>query len=260
MTEPSLFYPGDEESLVTPSGALGSRKKQHRFRPLVVATFHKGMFSLLRMISSPLAWRKWGLAGAEVCNPPRREHTLMLCPVGASGTVLALENAIQLGARHVLFLGWCGSLSESCPIAHVVVPTSAVREEGTSYHYLPPSEQPEASRRLIDPIVTVLRQDGIPHTTGTVWSTDAPYRETPGKVHRYAREGVLAVDMESSAILALAAYRSIEAAGALIVSDELFTESWKPAWRTHPVFRRRLTSLARCMVRCCDRLANGHKV
>ena len=139
-------------------------------------------------------------------------------------------------------------------MAHVVVPTSAVREEGTSYHYLPPDRQPEACPHLTGSIVASLECDEIPHHTGTVWSTDAPYRETGTKVTRYAAEGILAVDMETSAILALAEYHKLEAAGALIVSDELFGGAWNPGWRKHSAFKRRLVALSRSMLRCCSHL------
>jgi uridine phosphorylase len=259
VTGPREFFEVDAPSLVTPSAAMAAGKKQPRVRPVVLVTFHGAMFSLLRTLSSPLALRKRAAGGAVLCNPPGRRHTLALCPVGASGTVLALENTIALGGKTLLFLGWCGSLNPACEMTHVVVPTSAVREEGTSHHYLPSSERVRASDHLVEAIVQSLKRGGIAHSTGPVWSTDAPYRETATKVRRYAEEGVLGVDMETSAIFALAAYRKCEAAGALIVSDELFGDSWNPGWQTHSSFKPRLLALARSMLACCHHLATQRK-
>jgi nucleoside phosphorylase len=259
MTGPTEFYPGTEPSLVTPSAAMDAGRRPS-VRPVVVVTFHRAMYTLLRTLSPPLSGRKQSLGGGIVCSPVGRRYTLLLCPVGASGTVLALENAIELGARTIVFLGWCGSLSPGCPMAHVVVPTSAVREEGTSYHYLAPERRPEASSHLTSSIVARLDDDGIPHRTGTVWSTDAPYRETGTKVKRYAAAGVLAVDMETSAILALAEYHQLEAAGALIVSDELSGGAWNPGWRKHPAFKRRLVALSRSILRCCNHLPSREDI
>ncbi len=238
---------------------MAAGKRRPRVRPVVLSTFHHATFTLLRGLSSPLAVRRTSVGGGLLCNPPGRRYTLVLCPVGASGTVLALENAIALGATTILFVGWCGSLDPSCPMAHVIVPTTAVREEGTSYHYLGADHHAQSSENLTEAVVRVLTRNGLPHTAGPVWSTDAPYRETASKVQRYAEKGVLAVDMETSAILALAAYRECEAAGALIVSDELFGANWNPGWQTHPSFRPRLLALGRAMLACCNHLTTQKK-
>jgi uridine phosphorylase len=256
---PQEFFAGSDPSMVTPPAAMAAAGRRPSVRPVTLVTFHRAMFTLLRGLSSPLAVRKSSVGGAVLCNPPGRRYTLALCPVGASGTVLALENTLALGAGTILFLGWCGSLNPACAMTHIVVPTSAVREEGTSYHYLPADQEVRASERLIEPIVQNLSRAGIAHSTGRVWSTDAPYRETSAKVNHYAEQGVLGVDMETSAIFALAAYRRCEAAGALIVSDELFARQWNPAWQNHPQFKPRLLSLARSMLACCNHLATHQR-
>ncbi len=253
------FYAGDEPSLVTPTAAMAAGRKRPRVKPLVLCTFHRAMFALLRGLSSPLAIRKSSVGGAVLCNPPGRGYTVVLCPVGASGTVLALENMISLGATSILFVGWCGSLDPSCPMTHVIVPTTAVREEGTSFHYLPPDEPVHSSKRLTRIILDALARGGIPYSAGCVWSTDAPYRETPTKVRRFSSQQVRAVDMETSAIFALAAFRRCEAGGALIVSDELFHQEWNPGWQKHASFKPRLLALCRSMLDCCNHLTVPRK-
>jgi purine-nucleoside phosphorylase len=71
---------------------------------------------------------------------------------------------------------------------------------------------------------------------GTVWTTDAPYRETPSKIRRYREKGILAVDMEMSALMNLARYRCVGFEPLLVVSDELFDLKWRPGFRT-PAFK-----------------------
>ena len=75
-----------------------------------------------------------------------------------------------------------------------------------------------------------LEQQGLTFTKGEIWTTDAIYRETPEKVRKYRKKGILAVEMEISALLTVAAYRSVSLTGLLVVSDELFDLKWRPGF------------------------------
>jgi len=146
--------------------------------------------------------------------------------LGAPQAVLAMEKLIVLGAKRFWALGWCGSLQRYLKIGDVVIPTSAVVEEGTSHHY-PIGKRPVEP----DPLITGLLAHGVKELqvesrTGMVWSTDAPYRETPAKVEKYGQQGVLAVEMEMSALMQVALFRSVAFTGMLVVSDELFDLRW----------------------------------
>jgi len=74
--------------------------------------------------------------------------------------------------------------------------------------------------------------NSLPHHLGPVWTTDAPLRETVAKVHTYGKEGLLAVEMEMSALFHVAVYRKVRLVGLLVVSDELFTMKWRPGFRS----------------------------
>jgi uridine phosphorylase len=152
--------------------------------------------------------------------------TLLVGPIGAPATVATLESAIALGARRVLFLGICGSLQPDLRIGDLVLVDSTIREEGTSYHYLPPGEPAEPSPALLGLAESLLTRDGAAYRRGTVWTTDAPFRETRTKVQRLASQGVLGVEMETSAVYALARFRSVEALSLQVVSDQLVGEEW----------------------------------
>ena len=146
--------------------------------------------------------------------------------LGAPQAVIALEKLIVLGVKRFWVLGWCGSLQRFLRIGDIVVPTSAVSEEGTSDHYSVGEGTAEPDSRLTESLLQSVNGFQAECMAGPVWSTDAPYRETPGKVQHYQKEGVLAVEMEMSALMQVALYRSVALTAMLVVSDELFDLRW----------------------------------
>jgi uridine phosphorylase len=128
-----------------------------------------------------------------------------------------------------------GGLQDFLKPGDLVVVTEANRDEGTSNHYLEPGVRVEASPRIRDSLISVLKAQAARHFVGPVWSTDAVYRETRVKFRKFKNSGVLAVDMETSAIFALAKYRNVEAASAQVISDVLTETGWLQAWRHQSV-------------------------
>lgn len=105
----------------------------------------------------------------------------------------------------ILGLTSAGRVLGSLPIPSHVIATSAVRDEGTSYHYLPPSERINAPEGVPEWIESELRRLDVPVTRGVVWTTDAPYRETQQQLDRHAAAGVLAVEMQAASLFSFAA-------------------------------------------------------
>ena len=157
--------------------------------------------------------------------------------LGAPHAVLAMEKLIVLGARRIWVLGWCGSLQPDLRIGHIVIPTGAVSEEGTSAHYPIGGRKLRSDERLSQMLAEALQQEGCIFSRGEVWTTDAVYRETVAKVKTYQDRGVLAVDMEISALMTLALYRSVAMAGLLVVSDELFDLKWRTGF-SNPILKK----------------------
>lgn len=118
-----------------------------------------------------------------------------------------MEELIASGAHRFLFAGVAGSLQPALPIGALALATSAIREDGTSYHYLPPDRVPRSSgvltQRLRD-AAGAAGARGQALAEGPVWTTDAVYRETSTKVARYAAQGAVAVEMEAAALFAVA--------------------------------------------------------
>jgi len=150
--------------------------------------------------------------------------------VGAPHAVIGLEKLIVLGASKIWVMGWCGSLQPDLNIGDLVVPIHAVSEEGTSRHYPAPGEKFRSDSGLNRMLISAIAHTGRECAKGDIWTTDAIYRETPEKVRRFQELGVLAVDMEISALMAVAAYRSTALAALLVVSDELSDLKWKPGF------------------------------
>lgn len=159
-------------------------------------------------------------------KPADRSLSLFGPFLGAPQAVMGLEKMIALGARKIWVLGWCGSLQPDLDIGDLVVPTGALIEEGTSRHYPINGRGPAADPELNDRLETALHAKALSFQEGRVWTTDAPYRETPSKITAYQKKGVLAVEMEMSALMTVALYRGVKLAGLLVVSDELADKKW----------------------------------
>lgn len=150
--------------------------------------------------------------------------------VGAPMAVMALEKLIALGAKRLIVFGWCGSLTPELPVGSLLLPSWAWSEEGTSGHY-PHVGRPCSAAALR----TLLRNhlERFDHVAeGPVWTTDAPYRETRAKVKYFQEQGLVAVDMEFSALCTVAACRNVELAAVMLVSDELWQGSWQAGFKS----------------------------
>jgi len=155
-------------------------------------------------------------------------RTLACClsAIGAPGTVAMLEKAIAYGVKNVVVFGTCGALVPHVEEGGLIVPSQAYRDEGTSYHYAYPSDYiPVATASKTDSILTDL---GVPHVVAPVWTTDGFFRETRSNMAKRVAEGCVAVDMETSALAALAQFRKVAIHHFLYAADSLSDVGWDP--------------------------------
>jgi len=129
--------------------------------------------------------------------------------IGGPFAVLVAEQLAVSGAQVVIGLTSAGRVLRELPVPALVVATSALRDEGTSYHYLPPAATVDAPAELARVLGAEIEGAGPPVFSGPVWTTDAPYRETPSQLKRHAAAGVLAVEMQAASLFALAAVRGL---------------------------------------------------
>jgi len=147
---------------------------------------------------------------------------------------LILESLIVRGIKYFLNVGTAGSLQyENVQPGDIVLCTKAVRNDGTSYHYLEPSKYSLPDKELTAQIEKVLKKQEISYKMGPTISIDAPYRWTLSKALQLRREGVLTSDMEASTVFAVSKFRKAKAAAIFAISD-LATEDfkWEPKFHT----------------------------
>jgi uridine phosphorylase len=152
--------------------------------------------------------------------------------VGAPYAVMVLETLIAWGARKIIFIGWCGSISDKIKIGDIIVATSAIIDEGTSGHYTDNETRisfPSAS--MLTKLNDALRQNQANFHNGAIWSTDAIYRETCEKVKYFQRQDAIGVEMEISALFTVAKFRGVDLGAMAVVSDELSSFKWRPGFK-----------------------------
>lgn len=162
--------------------------------------------------------------------------------IGASAAAMNLEELIAYGAKRIYEVGVSGAIDSKLKPGDVVVLTGAFSDEGTSKHYFKGTRRFSPSRSQTRRLESSLRASGIEYALGNAWTVDAPYRETKRKVARHLGGGISVVNMESSAVFAVAAYRKVEVSSVQVVSDVL-SKRWEPAFHTEVVSRRRLEVL-----------------
>ncbi|GCE06167.1 nucleoside phosphorylase [Dictyobacter aurantiacus] len=174
-----------------------------------------------------------------------RRLTVFHPGMGAPLSAAMLEEVIALGGRKFVACGGAGVLNSSLAVGHLVIPTSAIRDEGVSYHYLPPGREVEADEAGVQAIEAVLQKHHCEYVKGKTWTTDAIYRETPQKVQLRREEGCITVEMEAAAFFAVARFRSVQFAQILYGGDDVGSEQWDGReWTTQTTVREKLFWLA----------------
>lgn len=148
--------------------------------------------------------------------------------IGAPAAAGLMEELAAAGCTKWISCGAAGVLDKEIAVGHLIVPRSAVRDEGTSYHYLGPSREVAASPRALRAIKATLEKHGVPYLISKAWTTDGFFRETREKVALRRKEGCLAVEMELAAILAVAKFRGYHAGAILYGCDDVSGKDWDP--------------------------------
>lgn len=147
---------------------------------------------------------------------------------GAPFAAMAVEELAALGVRRFVIVGIAGSLQPDVRVGSMVLCDRALRDEGTSHHYLAPSRFALPSPSLTRVIRSRLGTESAGFRHGPTWTTDAPYRETVPEIRRYRKMGILTVEMEASAVFSVARCRKCEAAALFVISDHLDEQGWEP--------------------------------
>ena len=167
-----------------------------------------------------------------------RKLLLFAPTVGAPIAAGIMEELGVKGCTKWILCGSAGGLDRAHSFGHLIVPRSAVRDEGFSYHYLPPSREVAASPRAVNAIKKAMAGHGVPYLVSKTWTTDAFFRETPEKVARRRKEGCLAVEMEAAAVFAVARFRGYQAGAILYLHDDVSGKDWDHRHAHDPAYIR----------------------
>ncbi len=144
--------------------------------------------------------------------------------IGSPHAVTVIEELIALGGKEFLNIGAAGGLKDF----GIFLCEKAIRDEGTSYHYLPPRKFAYPDKELTKRLEKCLIKNNIPFRKAASWTIDAPYRETKAEIQKYRKQDVATVEMEASALFAVAQIRKVKIASAFVVSDILNDDKWEP--------------------------------
>lgn len=229
------WYDKVKKSLIDPK--LFALKDLNSVR-FAIIVFVKRAYDWMKVsLNNILLERSEGLVGAHSFFATEDGFAVFYSYFGAPAAVELAETLIAGGVKSLIIFGEAGAISPKINLGETLIPTFAVREEGTSYHYLPPGVAAKPSLRLRMKIKSLLDRLGMLYKEGGVWTTDAPFRETYSKVLRYSSQGIFAVDMECSALFSVAKYRRAKAAALLIITDTLHQKGWKPAFNDKNVIK-----------------------
>ena len=226
-TYPILEFDSDLSAVVEPSTIY----EKHPDMPerVVICFFREVLMQLRMRYPMTVIQQLGGESGDSPIYRMMVEDTpiaLIHPGVGAPLATAFMEEAIALGGRKFIACGGAGVLSSDIPVGGLIIPESAVRDEGTSYHYLPPSREVKGNPQAIKAIEETLLAHDIPYQVGKTWTTDGIYRETRKKVKSRKAEGCLVVEMETAAFFAVAQFRDVVFGQILYGGDDLGGEQW----------------------------------
>jgi Uridine phosphorylase len=224
-----FFNPSDFIDYVRDLGRLGDRPAPEA----VILSYQKSLFDQIcatRRVSQAEGYFAHQLRYLEEENG--RIAIAGNFGVGAPAAAVMLEELIAFGSRRFISVGTAGSLRDDLPPGSLVLCDSALRDEGTSYHYLPGGGLVYPAEGLSASLRAALERHGLAFRSGPSWTTDAIYRETPDEVLMHSGKGALVVEMEAAALFAVARFRSCPMAACFSVSDTLAELEWRPEFHS----------------------------
>ena len=223
---PILEYDPSERALIEPGDVVQPQDVPEH----CVITFFREVIekTVLEQNAKIAAQNRWEDGPHPVYETQTGGKRVAFVHPGVGGPVAAgiLEEVIALGCRKFIVCGGCGVLDREIAVGNLIVVSAAVRDEGVSYHYLPPGRSIEANPKARAALETVLRRRNLPFLTGKTWTTDAPYRETIPKITARRAEGCLVVEMEAASLMAVARFRGVPLGQILYGGDDVSGEAW----------------------------------
>ncbi len=215
-TLPLLDHPLEVASAFTPEALLAAVRCERRLAakavpPVCVLDFDGDLTDWLISNRGATSCSDWACFHTTMHAVNVDGHRCAVIPrtIGGPYAVLVAEQLAASGAKVIIGLTSAGRVSPALPIPSLVVATRALRDEGTSYHYVPPQPIIEARLEIADALAREAKTVGLPVSIGLVWTTDAPYRETVAQLRQHAQTGALAVEMQAASLFAFGVARGV---------------------------------------------------
>lgn len=211
-TVPLLNHPLEQPAAFTPEALIEAVRAERGLSQtgvprVCLLDFDGDITDWLVASGKAVRWNSWACFHTPMFSLEVDGDTFGVIPrtIGGPYAVLVAEQLLASGAEVVLGLTSAGRVCPALPLPSFVIPTKALRDEGTSYHYLAPGCFVGATPDLIAALDAAVQTLGRAVSQGPVWTTDAPYRETHEQLAHYAHEGVLAVEMQAASLFAFSA-------------------------------------------------------
>jgi uridine phosphorylase len=147
---------------------------------------------------------------------------------GAPIVAANVEKLIAWGVEQFISIGTAGSLQEKAKIGDLVICEKAIRDEGTSHHYLPPTKYIHAPRRMTNKLQHHLKKAELPYLIGSSWTTDRLYHQTMDEIDHYQKEGIITVEREAAALFAVAHFYRVDLGAMFTINDSHTNLTWQP--------------------------------
>lgn len=212
-----------EEALISPEEYGAYKKwKKDSFPKKIILTYQRGPLAYFKRKHKD-KYEKIKLYNNHVILKIGNLGFIKMGGVGAPNAATFMEELIAGGAKEFINLGTAGGLMQT----GVFLCDKAVRDEGTSHHYLPDGIYSYPDKELTEKLGKYLEKTKVEYQVGSTWTIDAPYRETKAEIAHYKKLGVKTVEMEAAALFAVAQIRKVKIASVFAVSDVL-GEKWDP--------------------------------
>ncbi len=254
MKQPILEFPGRAKAVLEP---IAPRSKDKRLPRRCVLCFFSEVIRKLTRRGELKPVKQLRSEGDPiqiyVLGTGRRAVTVCRPGLTAPYATVVLEQLIALGCKSFIACGGAGVLDAAIEPGRVLLPTAALRDEGTSYHYMPAGRYSRPHPEAVAAIRRIFARRKVEFVEGKTWTTDAVYRETPRQVKRRRAEGCLSVDMEAAAFFAVARFRKVRLGQIFYAGDDVSGTEWDSRnWRKLNKTREELFRLA---VEACRDLA-----
>lgn len=155
------------------------------------------------------------------------EIALFMSRVGGPACSATYEEIMEMGLEKLVMFGNCGVLKKEIQDLAIIVPTSAIRDEGTSYHYVKASDEIAVNQKYLNKFIDILNEHNYSFVIGKTWTTDAPYRETFKKTEKRRQNGALCVEMECASMAAVSQFRNKDFFQFFYAGDNLDSANWE---------------------------------